>query len=197
MLGHRITETDRQKMTTYISILRGINVSGHRMIKMEALRQLFTDLGFQNIQTYIQSGNIVFQDKKADQQKLEKKIAKAITEKFTFDVPVIVKEVDELKQIIADNPFLTDKTKDIAHLHVTFLADNPNQENFNKIKDGQYQADEFYLIDKVIYLYCPNSYSNSKLTNGFLESKLKITATTRNWKTTNELINIAEKINKS
>jgi uncharacterized protein (DUF1697 family) len=183
-------------MTTYISILRGINVSGHRMIKMDVLRQLFTDLGFQNIQTYIQSGNIVFQIKKADQQKLEKKIAKAIAEKFAFDVPVIVKEFDELKKIILDNPFLTDKTKDISHFHVTFLADKPDQVNFNKIKEGQYQADEFHLIDKAVYLYCPNSYSNSKLTNSFLESKLKITATTRNWKTTNELINIAEKINK-
>ena len=77
------------------------------------------------------------------------------------------------------------------------MADKPEQENFNKIKDGQYQADEFQLIDKAIYLYCPNSYSNSKLTNSFLESKLKITATTRDWKTTNELLNIAEQINKS
>lgn len=167
------------------------------MIKMDTLLQLFADLGFQNIQTYIQSGNVVFQVKKTDQQKLEKKIAKAIREKFAFDVPVIVKEFDELKQIITDNPFLTDKTKDIAHLHVTFLADKPDQVNFNKIKDGQYQADEFHLIHKAIYLYCPNSYSNSKLTNNFLEGKLKITATTRNWKTINELINIAEKINKS
>ena len=114
------TKFDRHKMTTYISILRGINVSGHRMIKMDVLGQLFTDLGFQNIQTYIQSGNIVFQIKKLDQQKLEKKIAKAIAEKFAFDVPVIVKEFDELKKIILDNPFLTDKTKDISHFHVTF-----------------------------------------------------------------------------
>ncbi len=167
------------------------------MIKMDALRHLFADLGFQNIQTYIQSGNIIFQNKKTDQQKLEKKIAKAIAEKFAFDVPVIVKEFGELKQIIADNPFLVDKEKDIAHhLHVTFLADKPEQENFIKIRDGQYQADEIHLIDKAIYLYCPNGYGNSKLSNSFLESKLKVVATTRNWKTTNELINVAEKITK-
>jgi uncharacterized protein (DUF1697 family) len=184
-------------MTTYISILRGINVSGHRMIKMDALRQLFADLGFQNIQTYIQSGNIVFQDKKTDQRKLEKKIAKAITDKFSFDVPVIVKEFDELKQILSDNPFLTDNTKDTAHLHITFLADKPDQVNFDKIKDRQYQADEFHLVDKAIYLYCPNSYSNSKLTNSFFETKLKVTTTTRNWKTTNELLTIANKISNS
>ena len=167
------------------------------MIKMDALRQLFADLGFQNIQTYIQSGNIISQNMKTDQQKLEKKITKAIAEKFAFDVPVIVKEFGELKQIIADNPFLVDKAKNIAHLHVTFLADKPEQENFIKIKGGQYQADELHLIDKAIYLYCPNGYGNSKLSNSFLESKLKVVATTRNWKTTNELINIAEKVIKT
>jgi uncharacterized protein (DUF1697 family) len=181
-------------MTTYISILRGINVSGHRMIKMQTLKELFTDLGFENIQTYIQSGNIVFQHKKTDPQKLEKKIAKAITEKSTFDVPVIVKKLEELQQIIAANPFLKDKTKELAHLHITFLTDEPDTESVNKIKAGSYQPDEFYLVNKVIYLYCPNNYGNSKLTNGFFEKKLSLTATTRNWKTTNELINIALKI---
>ena len=181
-------------MTTYISILRGINVGGHRMIKMDALKQMFAGIGFQNIQTYIQSGNIVFQDKKADPQKLEKKISKAITEKFGFDVPVIVKEFSELKQIISDNPFLKDKTKDLAHFHVTFLSNHPGHESYNKIEAIPYQPDEFHLVEKAIYLYCPNSYSNSKLTNGFFETKLKVTATTRNWKTTNELYNIATKI---
>lgn len=181
-------------MIIYISILRGINVSGHRMIKMQALKELFTDLGFQNIQTYVQSGNIVFQHKKTDQQKLEKKIAKAITEKFTFDVPVIVMELSELQQIIAGNPFVKDETKNLSHLHVTFLAGKPDAESFNKIKEGSFQPDEFHLVNKVIYLYCPNSYSKSKLTNGFFEKKLNVTATTRNWKTTNELQNLAVNI---
>jgi len=183
-------------MTTYISILRGINVGGFRMIKMEALRQLFADLGFQNCQTYIQSGNVIFQCNKTDQKALEKKIITAINEKFSFEVPVIIIEVDELKQIIANNPFLSDKTKDIAHLHVTFLSEKPEGVNVSKIINGVYQPDEFLLIDMAIYLYCPNNYSKSKLTNGFFENKLKVTATTRNWKTTIELGSIAEKTNK-
>lgn len=184
-------------MTTYISILRGINVGGNRMIKMDALRQLFTKLGFQNIQTYIQSGNVVFQTDKKGNTELESIISKAILATFTFEVPVIVKNLDELKAIVSNNPFLNDATKDIAHLHVTFLDVQPLQEHFDKIKDVTYQADEFCLIDKAIYLYCPNSYSNSILTNGFFENKLKVTATTRNWKTTNELVNIANKISNS
>ncbi|MEO6902005.1 MAG: DUF1697 domain-containing protein [Bacteroidia bacterium] len=183
-------------MITYISILRGINVSGHRMIKMQALKELLSSLGFQNIQTYIQSGNIVFQYKKTDHQKLEKKIANAIIDKFTFDVPVIVMELCEFQQIIVGNPFVKDKTKDLAYLHVTFLAGKPDLKSFNKIKEGFYQPDEFYFVSKAIYLYCPTSYSNSKLTNGFFEKKLKITATTRNWKTINEIQNLAVKISK-
>src|SRR5690349_19631018 len=121
-------------MTTYIAILRGINVGGNRMIKMDALKQLFAELGFKNIQTYIQSGNIVFQGKETDSRKLETKISAAITGKFTFDVPVIVIEYDDFRQIISDNPFLSDKKKDTAYLHVTFLSGEPERENCEKIK---------------------------------------------------------------
>jgi len=181
-------------MTTYITILRGINVSGHRMIKMNALKELLQELGFQKIQTYIQSGNIVFQTRESDPQKLEKKIANAILEKFGFDVPVLVKEREALRQIISQNPFLSDPGKDVNHLHVTFLSGEPDPEYFNKISDLRFEPDEFQIGNQVIYLYCPVSYGNSKLSNTFFEKALKVTATTRNWKTTNELQNIAEEI---
>lgn len=189
-----ISNSNLEQMHTYISILRGINVSGYRMIKMDALRQLFSDLGFKNVHSYIQSGNMVFQSQESDPQILENKIAERIMEQFGFEVPVIVKELDELKQIVADNPFLKDKTKDIASLHVTFLSDKPGQEGIDSLKTGEYLTDEFYIFDKAIYLYCRNGYGKTKLTNGLLEKKLKVTATTRNWKTTNELISIAQKM---
>lgn len=181
-------------MTTYIAILRGINVSGHRIIKMDALQQLLVSINFQNIHTYIQSGNIIFQYKKTATKQLEQKIATAITAKFTFDVPVIVREIEEFQQIVSNNPFLKDKTKDITHLHITFLSDKPNPEYFDAIKEGQYQADEFHLVDKAVYLYCPNGYGNTKLTNSFFENKLKVIATTRNLKTTHTLQNMANEI---
>lgn len=169
-------------------------MSGHRMIKMDALRQLYSDLGFENVKTYIQSGNVVFQFKQIDNKKLADRIEKEITKRFEFQVPVLVKEINELKEIVNQNPFLKDNSKDISFLHVTFLSDIPTKENLNKIINGQYQQDEFQIFEKSVYLYCPNSYSNSKLTNSFFESKLKVTATTRNWKTTNELINISDKL---
>jgi uncharacterized protein (DUF1697 family) len=181
-------------MTTYIAILRGINVSGHKMIKMDALRELCTTLQFKNTQTYIQSGNIVFQYQKVKEQKLTETIKAAILKQFGFEVPVIVIEYDEWKKVIKDNPFTKDKAKDPAYLHVTFLADIPDAEKAAKLTGEKYPGEEIRIIGKAVYLYCPNGYGNAKLTNSFLESKLKVMATTRNWKTTNELARIAEEI---
>lgn len=180
-------------MTTYISILRGINVGGHNKIKMEELQQMIAGLGFQRVQTYIQSGNIIFQYKKQKPTLLEKKIAAAIENHFGFNVPVIVMEAISLKEIIDNNPFLKDKTKDASLLHITFLSAEPVKENFDKIKREQFLPDEIQWLGKAVYLYLPNKYSNTKLTNNFLETKLNVTATTRNWKTVNELLNIVLK----
>lgn len=179
-------------MTTYISILRGINVSGRRIIKMDDLKKLFADLGFSDIRTYIQSGNVIFRAKKSDPEKLSQRIADAIAKKYSFAVPVIVKESEELKQIVADNTFANDTSKDPSFLHITFLSGIPSDENYLKIQKKSYSPDEFILLGNAVYLYCPGGYGNTKLNNTFLEKGLKITATTRNWKTTNELIRLAE-----
>lgn len=180
-------------MTTYISILRGINVSGHRMIKMDALKKMCADLNFTNIRTYIQSGNIIFQSKMTDTEKISKTIKTNIEKVFRFDVPVITLTQKELENVINSNPFSNDKSKDPAFFHITFLSDKPAKQNTEQLKPTDLKNDKYEIIDKAIYLYCPDSYSNSKLTNSFLEAKLKVAATTRNWKTTNELFKIATK----
>ena len=181
-------------MRTCISMLRGINISGHRLIKMEALKALYEELGFMHIQTYIQSGNVVFQHQSANLRELEKRIEDGIRQKYEFDVPVIILEIEELKQVIASNPFLNDTTKDISKIYVTYLSVVPDMERYDKIITGQQYEEEFQLIGKTIFIYCPNGYGNTKLSNNFLESKLKVTTTTRNWKTTLELLRIAETI---
>ncbi|MBC7383425.1 MAG: DUF1697 domain-containing protein [Bacteroidia bacterium] len=181
-------------MQTYISILRGINVSGHKMMKMEALNALFAELGFKNIKTYIQSGNVVFQFKETPTDVLEKKIAKKIIEAFFFEVPVIVKKFIEVETILINNPFLNSRKEDPKLLHLTFLAAKPEEAELDKIKRGNYGADEFIVTDKSIYLFCPEGYGNTKLSNNFFERKLKLTATTRNWKTLNELVKIAKEM---
>lgn len=181
-------------MTTYISILRGINVSGNRIIKMEALRQVYNELGFEQVQSYIQSGNVVFKQKNIDSKKLETIITKAIKDNFLFDVPVLVIPIHEFKTIIENNPYISDPAKNSSFLHITFLDKCPDPKAFDLIKDMNYYPDEYFIKEKAIYLYCPNGYSNSKLTNSFIEKKLNVSATTRNWKTTNELYKIASSI---
>ncbi len=174
-------------MPTYLSLLRGINVSGHRMIKMDALRKMYEELGFKNVRSYIQSENIIFSSKKIKPQSLEKKIADAITIQFGFEVPVLVLESEEWMTVIKNNPFVSPRHEDITKLHVTFLSEAPSAENAELLKNINYPPDEFVIIDKRIYLFCPAGYGNSKLSNTFFENKLKVKSTTRNWKTVQEL----------
>jgi uncharacterized protein (DUF1697 family) len=176
-------------LKTYISILRGINVSGHRLIKMAALKSIFSSLGFSNVHTYIQSGNIVFRSTISNSKKLSSLIKAALQKEFGYDVPVITLTVEELEGIICSNPFAKNNTKDNSFFHITFLAEEPEQKNIETV---QKVNEEYEIVDKAIYLYCPAGYSNSKLTNTFLERKLKTVATTRNWKTSLELLRIAK-----
>ena len=113
-------------MTKYISILRGINVGGKRKILMADLRELYQSLGFENIITYIQSGNVIFDSKKKNAgSAFTKKIKAAIFEKYGFDVPVIIRSVEEIKNIIESNPYLKKEGVQIENLCVTFLSDVP------------------------------------------------------------------------
>jgi len=178
-------------MTTYISMLRGINVGGHKKIKMDTLKQLYVELGYTNVQTYIQSGNVIFQTQDIDAVNLAKSIAKQILEITGLEVPVLVLELDEMKRIVENNPFNLDSTKNTASFHITFLSAIPDTTSVEKLKSTDYGEDHFELLDKAIYVYCPTGYGTTKLTNTFFENKLKVTATSRNWKTVNELVRLA------
>ncbi len=181
-------------MQTYISILRGINVSGHKSIKMEALRKLYQQLNFKQVQTYIQSGNVIFQAHLSNQEDLQLLIQQKIKETFDFDVPVLIKEKSYFDEIIRLNPFIN-KNMNSSKWHVTFLSQMPSTPLLEKLKSHDFLPDEFVIVDDAIYLHCPNGYGISKLNNTFFEKKLEVSATTRNWKTINELVNMANKLN--
>ena len=174
-------------MNTFIALLRGINVSRAKTIKMDNLRLTFQKQGFENVATYIQSGNVVFTASETATSQLAAKIAESIKTNFGFDVPVIVLSAAELKTITRNNP-MNDGTRDEAFLHVTFLAENPAAFNLSEIGAKKQGNEEIMISGKVVYLYCPHGYGKTKLTNTFLESKLKVAATTRNWKTVTELV---------
>ncbi len=175
-------------MTRYVSILRGINVGGKSKILMADLRRLYKALGFFNAVTYIQSGNVIFNFQEENCQVLALKISNAIEKAYGFSVPVIVRTVEEIARIVSGNPFLEGTPTDIERLHLTFLQDIPTAENTIQIKQKNVSPDAFSIVGNDVFVYCSGKYSDSKLTNQFFESKLKTTATTRNWKTVVKLL---------
>ena len=181
-------------MTTYISILRGINVGGQKIIKLDALRKMYENLGFKSVKTYFQSGNVIFKSKDFKISVLEQNISRQIKKDFGFDVPVIALTIDKLKKIIDDNPLSKDIRKDASFLLVTFLSSKPKSFEREVIESKRSAKEEISFSEDAVYLYCPDGYGISKLSNSFLETRLKVGATTRNWRTTNELLKIAQEI---
>lgn len=171
----------------YISILRGINVSGRNIIKMDALRKMYEQLGFHAVDTYVQSGNVLFTAKAAEPQKLSLTISMKIKTVFGFEVPVIVMTPDTLKSVIDKNTFIKDVHKDPSFFHITFLGSKPQSVDKNLIESKKMAEEAIHISDEAVYLYCPNGYGKTRLSNTYLESQLQCTATTRNWRTVNEL----------
>lgn len=181
-------------MAKKIAILRGINVGGKRKILMQDLKMLFNDLGFKNIETYIQSGNVFFDlDENQSDLEISKKIEQAIFRKYKFEVPVIVRSTKDLEMVVKNNPFYQENETDINQLHLTFLKESPVRENSKKAESHNYDPDRFVVQGKHVFVYCEGKYHQTKINNIFFENKLKTTATTRNWKTVLKLLELSNK----
>lgn len=170
-------------MEKYIALLRGINVSGQKMIKMAELKEIFRQLDGKNINTYIQSGNIIFNHPLSDTELIKNEIENSIKKHYQFEVPAMVINKKEWQNIIEKNPFIGNFNYHVNHLHITFIDQIPTPEMVTRIASKNMGIDKFILIEKAIYLYCPNGYGKTKLTNTFFEQQLKTNCTTRNWKT--------------
>ena len=182
----------------YIALLRGINVSGQKKILMSDLKTLFENLEFSNVKTYIQSGNVIFSSEETNTGEIAKKIEEKIKAQYGFDVPVLVLTGEEIKNALDNNPYLKEveilETQNLARLYVTFLSEVSEQKHLDKIDASLYAPDRFTIIEKSIFLHVVNGYGETKLSNNFFESKLKVKATTRNWKTVqtlNQLVSLS------
>ena len=179
----------------YIALLRGINVGSHKRIKMADLTKSLESLGFKNVKTYLQSGNVVFEDESADACKIAEDIEKKIGQTFKFHINVIIRTENELENIIKNNPFVKDANIQHDKLHVTFLSNMPDSEIIQDLDMKKDEDEKFEIAGREVYLYCPNGYARTKLKNDVFEKKLNTAATTRNWKTTNKLLEISKKMN--
>ena len=178
-------------MPVFISLLRGINVSGHRMISMADLKALYQSLGYTNVRSYLQSGNVVFDASSAKPAKYSAAIAKAIAAELGHQVTVVVKTAEELRRITASNPFTRLATIDPQFLHATFLAAIPKGLSLKQLKLPLQGKEAAHQIDDVLYLYCPNGYGRTRINNSFFEKQFSTQATTRNWRTVTALDGLA------
>lgn len=178
-------------MPTYISLIRGINVGGHKSVGMEALRKAVAGLGFKNVRTYIQSGNIVFEAVKQSTSAISKKIESVILKEFGHETSVITKTPEELAAAVANNPFLKEKAIDLSRLHVTFLAGCPAPADLRKLEEIPSGNDRFHCQGDILYLHLPEGMGNSKLGNAPFEKLLSVRGTARNWRTVNTLHQMA------
>ncbi|WP_194767347.1 DUF1697 domain-containing protein [Tamlana sp. I1] len=176
-------------MKTYIALLRGINVSGQKKIPMAELRELLSGSGLESVQTYIQSGNVLLQSSEENLQKLELKIHQAIKSHFGFDVPVLVKTPQMLRDIFDSCPFSEEKKQ---NSYFTFLYAVPNPEIVDELSKTSYPNEEFVITKNCIYFYSSVGYGRAKCSNNFFERKLKTTATARNYKTMVKLLDLSE-----
>lgn len=175
-------------MEKYIALLRGINVSGQKKIKMADLKTALEDLNFKNVTTYIQSGNIVFGYPESDLKVLEKLIHDQIEQVFGFDVSTLVITIQDLINVTDKNPFHQREDVVVEKSYITFLDQIPSEERIPKLYEVDYAPEEFILEGRYIFFYSPVGYGKAKMNNNWFEQKLKVKATTRNWNTVNKLL---------
>lgn len=175
-------------MPTFIALLRGINVGGHRTIPMAALQNIVTVAGGRDVVTYIQSGNVVFAHPSRSTPKLTTQLEAAIAKATGHDVAVILRTAAELAAVIAQHPFAGASPE---HLHVSFLASAPPRDALANVDAKAFAPERFALRDRELYLMAPNGLGRSKLAVTLARHKALAAATTRNWRTVCKLDELA------
>jgi len=169
-------------MNQYVALLRGINVGGHRKIKMAELRSACKAIGLSEVQTYIQSGNIVFRSPKEDTESIAQEIKDAILTNFGHEVITFVIDRAAYERVIADNPFEEREDPDPKKLHVCFLYEEVDTSLEAELQAVESNRDQVVLKPKVLYLYCPDGFGRTKYTDSIIKRILKTSGTTRNWR---------------
>jgi uncharacterized protein (DUF1697 family) len=179
----------RARRQTWVALLRGVNLGARNKIAMPRLRELFEELGSDDVATYVQSGNVVFRSA-ARRDELAKTIGSEIRSRFGLEITVVLHTKSQLRAIVAGNTFAHDQ-QDPTKLHVTFLAEPPRRDRAAALRMKQFEPDEFRVTRQAVYLHCPQGYGRSKLSNAFFEQELGVAATTRNWRTVTALAELA------
>ena len=182
-------------MAVWISFVRGINVGGNHLLPMAVLKELYAELGFEQVHTLLQSGNAVFVA--AKRQKLGESIERAIEARLTFRPRVMLRSPDELREVVAHNPFPKQAKGEPNRLLVHFLERAPAKGALEKLRSAHQGPEQFELRDHALYVYFPLGVGKSKLTPARMDKALGLQGTARNWNTLTKLIALAEKLERS
>jgi len=174
---------------TYVALLRGVNLGGHKKINMEPLRTSFARLGFEDVQTYIQSGNVIFKTDAMSAAEVARRVEDKILSDFGFSVPVILRTAAELGKTLQNNPFTQPKGIEPAKLHVFFLSGTPAKAAVRELEGLRIGTARLRCCGREVYLHTPDGFGRTKLPN--LDKVLSVIATARNWNTVNKLHELA------
>ena len=178
-------------MPTYIAVLRGINIGPHKRMKMDKLRSSLESLGFEEVRTYIQSGNVVFRAAKLSDGALAKKVGDSLRRDFGFSPEVITRTGEEMGRVVQNNPLLKEPGIDLSKLHVVFLSGPATSASLKELEQLTRPPDRMRSHDREIYFYFPNGVSGSSLWKHPLDRILTVSATMRNWRTVTKLYEMA------
>ena len=174
----------------YVALLRGVNVGGKNKLPMADLRDIFTAAGCAGVQTYIQSGNVVFEAAQDLAERVPEIVSRAIRRRFGYETAVVVRSSEELRQVVASNPF--DTSGDPRFLQVAFLEDTPGAEAVSRLDPQRSPPDAFVVRGRNVHLHYPNGVARSKLTNEYLAAQLQTASTMRNWRTVLSLLEMVD-----
>ena len=173
-----------------VALLRGINVGGKNKLAMKDLAAMFVDAGCGDVRTYIQSGNVLFRAGPTLGEDIPSLISESILSRFGYRVPIVTRTARQLQEVVQANPFV-EHSAEPDKLHVAFLSEIPDRTNVEALDAHRSAPDEFAVLGREIYLYCPNGLARTKLTNNYFDSRLAATSTMRNWKTVLRLLDMA------
>lgn len=182
-------KTLRDKVMTYIALFQGINVGGKNILPMQDLISILKSMGYEGVQTYIQSGNVVLQSKREIGKNDAENISKEIQKKKGFEPNILLLSLDQLQAVVKANPFPTEVGK---AMHFFFIESQPHQPQLEYLESLKIESEEFKLGERVLYLYAPNGIGRSKLAAA-VEKAVGVPVTARNWNTVSKLLSMIEK----
>lgn len=178
-------------MARHIALLRGINVGGHKKVAMARLRELMAELGYEDVRTYVQSGNVVFTGPERPAEETAREIESGLEAAFGFEISVLVRSREELADVVQVNPLLEIATEP-ARYHVLFLSAEVDPERLADLEPAAFAPEVLHLRGREIYLWTPEGMHESRLARALTAKRLGVNVTARNWRTVEKLLALAD-----